>query len=133
MKTILSALFISLLFVHSSHSQPLASGPSFLGSWEGSMMMGRDDMTLALTVSEENGALQARLTSAGLGLYGMPADLFMVDGSAIKAVFERIGAEFTGKLRLGASGNEVLRIDGDWFQSAEMVPISLLPVSEPSF
>lgn len=97
------------------------------------MMVGRDDMTLALTVTNQNGKLQARLTSAGLGLYGMPADTFVVDGSAIKAVFELIGAEFTGKLRLSTSGDEVLRIDGDWFQSAEMVPISLIPVSQPSF
>lgn len=133
MKSKLLLSIALLLLASSGHTQSLISGPSFLGSWEGAMMLGRDDMTLALTIIEENGELQARLISSGLGVYGMPADSFTVEGTAIKAVFARLGAEFTGKLRLTDIGDKVLRIDGDWFQSAEMVPITLMPVSTPSF
>ena len=96
-------------------------------------MVGRDDLTLALTVVEENAVVGVRLTSAGLGIYGMPANSFEVNGTSIKAIFSPIGAEFTGRLRMDDAGVKVLRIDGDWFQSAEMVPISLLPVDAPSF
>ncbi len=96
-------------------------------------MMGREDMTLALTFATVNGQVEARLTSAALGIYGLPADELTIADNVIKAVFKPIGAEFTGKLRLAESGVDVLRVDGDWFQSAEMIPLSLLPVSQPSF
>ncbi|MFT4860958.1 MAG: hypothetical protein ACI95C_000156 [Pseudohongiellaceae bacterium] len=128
------ALFIAAFMLLSSVSaQPMVDHPSLLGSWEGAMMLGHDDMTLALTIIDEDGQLQARLVSAGLGIYGLPADSFSVDDGKIKAAFKRLGAEFTGKLRLAEAGDKVLRIDGDWFQSAEMVPIVLLPVAAPSF
>jgi hypothetical protein len=133
MKTKLLLALISLLLCGGGYAQALLAGASYLGSWEGAMMMGREDMKLALTISEENGQLRARLVSAELGIYGMPADKFSIEGTQLKAVFTRLGAEFTGKLRLDEVGDSVLRIDGDWFQSAEMVPITLLPVSEPSF
>ena len=38
-----------------------------------------------------------------------------------------------GRLRLDESGGQVQRIDGDWFQYSEMVPVILLPVDAPSF
>ncbi len=124
---------MSLLISGGSYAQALLAEPVYLGSWEGAMMMGREDMKLALTISEQNGQLHANLVSAELGIYGMPADTFSIEGTQVKAVFARLGAEFTGKLRLTELGDGVLRIDGDWFQSAEMIPITLLPVSEPSF
>jgi len=133
MKLKMTLITLAWLLISSLHAQPLLPSASLLGSWEGAMMVGRDDMTLALTIVDEGGQLKARLTSGGLGVYGMPADSFTVDGIAVKAVFARLGAEFTGKLRLTGTNDEILRIDGDWFQSAEMVPIALLPVSEPSF
>ncbi len=133
MKTKFAPFIAVFLLLSSASAQPIADNSSLLGSWEGATMLGYDDMTLALTIIDEDGQLQARLVSAGLGIYGLPADSFSVDDGKIKAVFKRLGAELTGKLRLTESGDKVLRIDGDWFQSAEMVPVVLLPVAAPSF
>ena len=45
----------------------------------------------------------------------------------------RLDMEFTGTLRLDETGEKIIRIDGDWFQYSEMVPVVLLPVDEPTF
>ncbi len=129
MKSLITALLFSISC--STFAQP--DELSLIGSWEGPLTVSRDEMNLALTFSVEDGVLKAALVSAGLGIYGMPADHVTLEGLKLQASFSRLGAEFTGRLRLNRSEDEVFRIEGDWFQSAEMVPLTLLPVSEPSF
>lgn len=106
---------------------------ALLGTFEGPLVIGRDSMTLAFTFSMNGAELEARLFSGGLGIYGMPADTISVNGSALRISIPRLDLEFTGRLRLDESGQQIQRIDGDWFQYSEMVPIVLLPVDEPSF
>lgn len=90
-------------------------------------------MNLAFTFNKQEEGYRAALISAGLGVYGMPADVVEVTGLKILIRIPRLDAEFTGTLRLDESGEKIERIDGDWFQYAEMVPVVLLPVDTPSF
>ncbi len=106
---------------------------ALLGTFEGPLVIGRDNMTLAFTFSLDSGALRAQLFSAAMGIYGMPADSVDLDGNALRIAIARLDLEFTGRLRLDASGRQVERIAGDWFQYSEMVPVVLLPVDAPSF
>ena len=106
---------------------------ALLGTYEGPLVIGRDNMLLAFTFSLVGGELRAQLFSAGMGIYGMPAGSVSINGNALRIAIPRLDLEFTGRLRLNENGQQVQRIDGDWFQYSEMVPIILLPVDAPSF
>ena len=106
---------------------------ALLGTFEGPLVIGRDSMTLAFTFSMNGGELRAQLFSAAMGIYGMPADSVSVNENALRIAIQRIDLEFTGRLRLDESGGQIERIDGDWFQYSEMVPVILLPVEAPNF
>jgi hypothetical protein len=102
---------------------------TLIGTWESSLTINREQLRIALSLEIEQGELQAKLTSDGLGVFGLPADSVEVDGLRFNARFSRLGAEVSGWLRLNGEKDQVIRIDSDWFQDAELVPLVLLPVS----
>ena len=104
-----------------------------IGSWEGPLTLGRDEMKLAFTFSATNDQLSAALISAGLGVYGMPADEVILRGRSLTVRISRLDLEFTATLRFDDSGATLQSLDGNWFQAAEMVPVILLPVDQPSY
>ena len=122
----------SVLIFYNGALAAEATRENILGSWEGPLVIGRDNMTLAFTFTLQGEEISAVLTSSGLGIYGMPADTVIVDGRRITIRIPRLDLEFTGVARMTKSG-AVMRIDGDWFQYSEMVPVVLLPVENPSF
>ena len=133
MRTALIPLFTaSVLIFNTGVLAAEATRENILGSWEGPLVIGRDNMTLAFTFALQGEEIAAVLTSSGLGIYGMPADTVNVDGRRITIRIPRLDLEFTGVARMTESG-AVMRIDGDWFQYSEMVPVVLLPVENPSF
>ena len=125
-------LTASFVIFYTSVFSAEATRENILGSWEGPLVIGRDNMKLAFTFTVQGEKIAAVLTSSGLGIYGMPADTVIVDGRRITIRIPRLDLEFTGVARLTKSG-AVMRIDGDWFQYSEMVPVVLLPVENPSF
>ncbi len=134
MRPILTAITLTALitFGITGNSQELIEYPSLLGSWEGPLVIGQDNMNLAFTFALRDGKYTAALISGGLGIYGMPADTVSVDGLNVIIRIPRLDLEFTGTLRLDDAG-EIVRIDGDWFQYSEMVPVVLWPVDSPTF
>ncbi|NKB35118.1 MAG: hypothetical protein GKR91_18635 [Pseudomonadales bacterium] len=116
-----------------SIAQDEADTPSLEGSWEGPLVIGRDSTNLAFTFTLREGEYAAALISGGMGIYGMPADTVSVEGRKIIIRIPRLDVEFTGTIRLDDSGENIARIDGDWFQYSEMVPVVLLPVDQPTF
>ena len=127
-------MLLSLAIVSNlAASQEMPEHPSLVGSWEGPLVIGRDSTTLAFTFSIQEGEYAAALISGGMGIYGTPADTVRIDGRNITIRIPRLDLEFTGTIRLSESGDEIIRIDGDWFQYSEMVPVVLLPVDQPSF
>lgn len=133
MKNVLFPLFTaSFIIFNTSVLAAEATRENILGSWEGPLVIGRDNMKLAFTFTLQGEEIAAVLTSSGLGIYGMPADTVLVDGRRITIRIPRLDLEFTGVARMTKSG-AVMRIDGDWFQYSEMVPVVLLPVENPSF
>ena len=125
-------LTASFVIFYTSVFSAEATRENILGSWEGPLVIGRDNMKLAFTFTVQGEKIAAVLTSSGLGIYGMPADTVIVDGRRITIRIPRLDLEFTGVAQMTKSG-AVMRIDGDWFQYSEMVPVVLLPVENPSF
>ncbi|HAJ76197.1 MAG TPA: hypothetical protein DCM64_07050 [Gammaproteobacteria bacterium] len=121
------------LYSATAYPQEQLTYPSLLGSWEGPLVLGRDNMNLAFTFALNEGEYTAALISGGLGIYGMPADTVRVEGLNVIIRIPRLDLEFTGTLRLDGTGEQIVRIDGDWFQYSEMVPVVLLPVDAPTF
>lgn len=112
-----------------SNGQEGLDTSTLVGTWESSLTINREQLRIALTLEIEQGDLQAKLISDGLGVFGLPADSIEVDGLRFNVKFTRLDAEVSGWLRLNDEKDQVIRIDGDWFQSAELVPIVLMPVS----
>lgn len=123
----------ALLLAPALHAQDDQTYPELTGSFEGSLVQGRDEMNLAFTFSKQDGEYAAALVSGGMGIYGMPAEEITVTGRRIRIRIPRLDVEFTGTMRFDDSGEEIVRIDGDWFQYSELVPVVLLPVDQPSF
>lgn len=128
----IAVLLLLMTFSGGVRSQDVAP-EALLGTFEGPLVIGRDSMTLAFTFSMNGGELRAQLFSAAMGIYGMPADSVSVSANAVRIAIPRLDLEFTGRLRFDESGGQIQRIDGDWFQYSEMVPVILLPVDAPSF
>ena len=130
-----SKVFILLILIIPRFigAQEISEFPSLTGSWEGPLVIGRDSTNLAFTFSIKDGQYAAALISGGMGIYGMPADMVRVDGANITIRIPRLDLEFTGTIRLNDSGDQIVRIDGDWFQYSEMVPVVLLRVDQPTF
>ena len=112
-----------------ANGQVSVDSSTLIGTWESSLTINREQLRIALTLEIEQGELQAKLISDGLGVFGLPADSIEVDGLRFNAKFSRLGAEVSGWLRLNDEKDQVIRIDADWFQDAELVPVVLLPVS----
>lgn len=127
----IAPLLLLLVFAGGVRAQEVAP-EALLGTFEGPLVIGRDSMTLAFTFSLNGGELRAQLFSAAMGIYGMPADSVSINENALRIAIQRLDLEFTGRLRFDESG-QIQRIDGDWFQYSEMVPVILLPVEAPSF
>jgi len=133
--TIRKTAFALLIMLFALPSQAELEFPAeaLLGSWEGPLVIGRDNMNLAFTFTRMGDGFNAAMTSGGLGIYGMPAPTVLVNGREVIIRIPRLDLEFTGTARLNAAGDIIERIDGDWFQYSEMVPVVLRPVDEPSF
>lgn len=109
-----------------------AQVPALIGTWEGELVRGRENMTLAFTFTQEQGVYAAAFTSAAMGIYGMPAESVAVNGNKINIEIKNLDVVFYGTLRLSADGTVIKRIDGDYYQSSEMVPVVLKAVASPS-
>lgn len=126
--SLISLLLVSTMVWAQDHSE----WPDLVGSWEGKLTIAQDSMNLAFTFSRTDSELTATLHSAAMGIYGMPAQTVEFDGRRLRLSYPRLDAEFLAYLRFDESGQFLVRLDGDWFQSSEMVPVRLLPVAAPS-
>lgn len=132
-KILTTSIFTLFLLISGTLlAQNAMEHPSLIGTWEGELVRGRDNMTLAFTFGFENGSYTAAITSSALGIFGMPAESVTVKGQSVNIIINRLDLQFYGTLRSGADGT-IQRIDGDYYQQSEMVPVVLNAVSEASF
>lgn len=113
-------------FAQDSSSEPDTS--ALVGSWGGPLVIGEDDLGLIFNFSRDGEGYSATMISDGLGIYGMPADRVRVNGLSLTVNIRRLDVEFMGTLRFDESGENLLRIDANWLQGSEMVPVVLRPI-----
>lgn len=131
----LMVLIFCLLFALPglSLAQTAVAIPALLGSWEGELVRGRENMTLAFTFGLNEDQHTATITSSALGIFGMPAESVTVNGTKVNITIQRLDLQFHGTLRLSADGITIERIDGDYYQGSEMVPVVLKSVASPTY
>jgi len=122
-------LICLLLSLHSAAALAADTNDSpLVGSWGGPLVIGDDDLGLIFNFSMAGSEYSASIVSDGLGIYGMPADRVSLNGLSLTVVISRLDVEFTGTLRFDEAGEKLLRIDANWFQGSEMVPVVLKPI-----
>ena len=122
-------LICLLLSLHSTAALAADTDNSpLVGAWGGPLVIGEDDLGLIFNFSMAGGEYSVSVISEGLGVYGMPADRVRLNGRSLTVVIGRLDVEFTGTLRFDEAGEKLLRIDANWFQGSEMVPVVLRPV-----
>ena len=125
-------LALALAIPSLSLGQAAPTPVALTGTWEGTLVRGRAESNMAFTFGMDGGNHTVTITSSALGVFGMPADSIKVDGIKLNIKIARLDLEFYGTLRLNAEGTAIVRIDGDYFQQSEMVPIVLLSVASPT-
>lgn len=97
-----------------------------LGSWQGSFQVGQyDPLSLVLHITEQDGALQARLDIPSQFMQGIPVAAISLRNNQLLLRIPEIQAEFYGALQFGRDQSTVRSIFGDWSQSGEYVPMRL--------
>lgn len=122
---LLPALF--LLFALPSAS--MAESPAALeGSWSGQFQVGQyDPMELIFHIERDGQFFSARLDIPSQHRQGIPATTVSLRGDLLRITIPDIQGEYYGALRMTRDGERIRRIDGDWSQSGEYVPLTLHP------
>ncbi|MEY3667468.1 MAG: hypothetical protein RL572_1008 [Pseudomonadota bacterium] len=104
-----------------------AQSPSLAGEWRGTYNINiGGDREIIFTLREVDGVLSGTFDNPTAGIMAVSVDSISVNGNDIRLLLPRIQGEYYGTIRdeLGADGLPV-RIDGDWSQAGEYIPITL--------
>lgn len=104
-----------------------AQSPSLAGEWRGTYNINiGGDREIIFTLTEVDGVLTGVFDNPTAGIMAVAVETLVVNGNDIRMLIPRIQGEYYGTIRdeLGADGKPV-RIDGDWSQAGEYIPITL--------
>jgi len=104
-----------------------AQSPALAGEWRGTYNINiGGDREIIFTLTEVDGVLKGVFDNPTAGIMAVAVETLVVNGNDIRMFLPRIQGEFYGTIRdeLGADGMPV-RIDGDWSQAGEYIPITL--------
>ncbi len=102
--------------------------PDIAGSWAGGFQVAQyDPIELVFHIRHEADGLSATLDIPSQQQRGIQVDRVRLHNGQLFLQVATLQAEFFGGLRLGRDGSTVRRIDGDWAQSGEFVPLTLRP------
>lgn len=121
----LSAFSLTLLLAFASVATAQESG--LAGVWRGAFNINiGGDREFILTISADGEQLSAVLDIPAQGIMGLTAESVAIDGSTFRFLFPRIEGEYYGVIHSDrAPDGKPSRMDGDWSQAGEYIPISL--------
>ncbi|MDP1931060.1 MAG: hypothetical protein Q8L60_06365 [Gammaproteobacteria bacterium] len=122
------ALFLPLIMLCSLIVMPATAQETELaGIWRGSFNINiGGDREFILTISESDGALSAVLDIPAQGMLNLTAESIQINGSNVRFLFPRIDGEYYGVIHSDrATDGQPVRMDGDWSQAGEYIPITL--------
>jgi hypothetical protein len=114
MKTLMSALVLTVLAIAPSHAQAIA------GDWHGTLQVGGEQLRLVLHVTPDGkGGFAGTLDSLDQGAAGIRVTAITVVDSVLKFELPQIGGSYQG--RLDSAGTSV---EGTWSQSGNDLPLT---------
>ncbi|MBL4819958.1 MAG: hypothetical protein JKY98_03065 [Gammaproteobacteria bacterium] len=129
-QTLKKLCIVASLLAASFAAQAQSEQATLVGSWTGSLMIGRDSYDMTINFTLKDGRYSASFISQQMGIYAMPADSVVLIKNRITIRLKSLAAEYTGRLRMDETGKVISLIDGEWFQEGEMVPVILRPAAE---
>jgi hypothetical protein len=123
------ALPVLVLVTALSSLQPdaFAQQVALAGEWRGTYNINiGGDREIIFTLSGEGDSLTGVIDNPSSGIMAVSIESIRIRGNDITIRIPRVQAEYYGRIRddLGADGNPI-RIDGDWSQAGEYVPVTL--------
>jgi len=104
-----------------------AQSPSLAGEWRGTYNINiGGDREIIFTLTEVDGVLTGVFDNPTAGVMAVTIETLVVNGNDIRMLIPRIQGEYYGTIRADlAADGKPFRIDGDWSQAGEYIPISL--------
>lgn len=127
LRTFFALQTFSLTLLLAFASVATAQEPELTGVWRGAFNINiGGDREFILTISADGEQLSAVLDIPAQGIMGLAAESIAIDGSTFRFLFPRIEGEYYGVIHSdrAADGNPS-RMDGDWSQAGEYIPVSL--------
>jgi hypothetical protein len=114
MKTLMSALILTVLVTAPSHAQAIA------GDWHGTLHVGTEQLRLVLHLtSDGKGGVTGALDSLDQGAVGIKVTAVTVVDSVLKFELPQIGGSYEGKLDAAT-----MTVEGTWSQSGNNLPLA---------
>lgn len=120
----ISASFLLLAFSSASFAQI----DTIAGQWSGTYNINiGGDRDIVFTIEVNDGIASGTFDDAAGGALGINIETISVEGREVHFVIPRIQGEYFGTVHadLDVDGKPI-RIDGDWSQAGEFIPITLL-------
>ena len=117
-------LTLGLVVASASFAQPL----DLVGEWKGSYNINIDgDREVTFTLVVTDGVLSGTFDDPAAGMMAIAIESVTRTGRDVRFTLPRIRGEYYGNIHsdLGTDGKPV-RIDGDWSQAGEFIPITLI-------
>lgn len=102
------------------------SGPDDpVGTWQGVLDAGPQELTLVFHVRRRNGELRATMDSPDQGARGIPVNEASFSGGTLRLVSQAVAGRFEGRL-----SDDGTSLDGTWRQGGGELPLTLERVDE---
>lgn len=124
-KALLSLVLLTLGLLTASAT--FAQSFDLVGEWKGSYNINIDgDRTVTFTLVETDGVLSGTFDDPAAGMMAIAIESITRTGRDVRFTLPRIRGEYYGTIHsdLGTDGKPI-RIDGDWSQAGEFIPITL--------
>ncbi len=128
-----STIFGQLLRISASclllafSSMSVAQIDTIVGEWRGTYNINiGGDRDIVFTITVTDGIASGTFDDEAVGAFGMVIETIGIEGREVHFAIPRIQGEYFGTVHsdLGSDGKPI-RIDGDWTQAGEFIPVTL--------
>ena len=100
---------------------------TIVGEWRGTYNINiGGDRDIVFTITVTDGIASGTFDDEAVGAFGMVIETIGIEGREVHFAIPRIQGEYFGTVHsdLGSDGKPI-RIDGDWTQAGEFIPVTL--------
>jgi len=115
----MKTLFFQLVWLLMLNTSLLAQQTTISGTWNGTLEVPGDKLTLVVNITAQNGAYQSTLDSPDQMAFDIPVEKTTFDGKQLILELPPMAANFSGEIQADGS------IAGNWVQAGMRFPLVL--------